>query len=93
MTGLIGMTDELYFEILDEVPEIQYLIVAAGGMATKTAVEEILMIRHNLDRSDAHTFVNLAESRRDFMIRSGKVVWQAKRPQPTIEKYPEFEKL
>lgn len=87
---LQGMSDGQYFEILAEVAEIQFLIVEAGGMATKTAVEEVLMKRHGLDRSDAHTFVNVAAAGRDFMVRRGGVEWLADRPAPVVEKYPEI---
>lgn len=87
---LQGMSNQTYLKILDETIEIQYLIIAAGGIATKTAVENILMRRHSLNRSDAHSFTNYAESRQDFMVRSGKVQWLAKRPQPTIEDWPEM---
>lgn len=90
---LQGMDDQTYFKILAETSEIQYLIVAAGGIATKTAVENILMKRYDLDRGDAHTFTNQAESLQDFMVYSGKVRWLAKRPVPKIEDYPEFKEM
>ncbi len=90
--SLQGMSDQKYIEISDEVPEIQFLIVISGGMATKTRVEEVLMARHGLNRSDAHTFVNLAEGKIDFAIRSGRAVWLADRPPPTTDKYSEVMK-
>lgn len=96
---LIGMTDQKYQEILAEVPEIQYLIVKAGGIATKTVVEQILMLRHNLDRGDAHTFLNINEghNNRDFTIGQNGAQWQehtAKRPAPMMSKYQaQFDQL
>jgi hypothetical protein len=85
------MSDEQYKIILTEVPEIQFLIIQAGDMATKTVVEDILMTRYDLSRGDAHTFTNLAESLSDFRVgqRLG-VRWTAKRPEPTTDKFPEL---
>lgn len=36
-------------------------IVAAGGMATKSRVEDILMARHGIDRATAHDVANTCE--------------------------------
>lgn len=38
-------------------------IVASGGMATKTSVENVLMERHGIDRYDAHNIMNHIEFR------------------------------
>lgn len=89
---LQGMDYQKYLALLDEVTAIQYLIIKSGGMATKSKVEDILMARFSLDRGDAHSLTNDAESRQDFMIVNGRVVWQAKHRQiPQIEDYPEIQ--
>jgi len=90
---LTGMSDQTFSRLMDEVCEIQFLIVQAGGIATKTAVENIMMRRHQLDRGDAHSLTNYAESRQDFMVNNGRVEWLAARPKPTITNYPEFKEL
>lgn len=86
------MGDQMYFRLLDEVNDIRYLIIKAGGMATKTRVEGVLMVRYRCDRSDAHSLVNYAESanKRDFMVSSKGATWQAKRPEPRAEDWPEL---
>lgn len=85
-------SDHIFETLLQEVTEIQYLIVKSGKMATKTAVENILIKRHGLDRADAHTLTNTTESRNkmDFSISNGKIVWTANRSEPTQDKYPEL---
>lgn len=89
---LQGMSDQTFETILNEVSEIQFLIVKAGKMATKSKVEDILMKRHGLDRGDAHTFTNCTENLniRDFRFRDIGIVWTAKRPEPTLDKFPEI---
>ena len=87
---LQGMSDEQFAAITDAAVDIQYLIIKSGAMATKTAVENVLIDRFNLDRSDAHTVVNFVESRRDFSVGGGRVTWQAQRPEPKSWDYPEL---
>lgn len=89
---LQGMDDQTYFRLLDEINDIRYLIVKAGGMATKSRVEEVLMARYKFDRSDAHSLVNCAEAAnaRDFMIGRNGATWQAKRPEPKLENWKEL---
>jgi len=90
MMTLQEMTDAQFSAILSEVSEIQYLIIKVGGIATKSRVEDVLMTQHGLDRSDAHTFTNCAESRniRDFYISDDRVIWACKsRPEPIASKY------
>ena len=86
------ITEIQYQAILAEVTEIQYLIIASGGMATKTKVEGVLMARHDLSRSDAHSFLNTAESqnKRAFHISKSGTTWTAQRPEPQLEDYPEL---
>jgi hypothetical protein len=88
---LVGMSDEAYQKILAEVDAIRFLIVVGGGMATKTKVENVLMARHELDRSDAHTFVNLAEgeNNRAFSMLARGTVWNGPTT-PTLDDFPEL---
>lgn len=92
---LQGMSDTQYFKLLEETADIQYLIVNAGGMATKTAVENILMRQYpGLSRSDAHTILNNVEcQKRSFIIGREGCKWLAARPEPKITDYPVFNEL
>lgn len=92
MTNLLALTDAQYEAILSEVSEIQFLIIKAGGMATKTKVENVLMTRYGFDRCDARTFTNSAESRnvRAWEMLARGLAWRGVGPEPTIEKYPEL---
>lgn len=89
---LQGMSDEQYQKILSQVPEIQFLLIQAGKMATKSRVENVLMAKYGLDRSDAHTFTNMSEQYncRDFYLNP--LTWVADRPRPRIEDWPELVK-
>lgn len=93
MMQLQGMDDQTYYRLLDEVNDIRYLIVKSGKMATKTKVENVLMARYDFNRSDAHSLVNSTEAAnvRDFMVSRHGVRWQAKRPEPRAEDWPELE--
>lgn len=51
-----------WLQLVDEALAIRRAIVAAGGMATKTAVENELMQRHGMSRSDAHSIMNHIEA-------------------------------
>lgn len=85
------MTDQQFEVVADAAVDIQYLIVKSGGMATKTKVEDVLMGRYQLSRGDAHTIVNFVESRQDFTVGSGRIRWQANRPEPQPQQYPQME--
>lgn len=92
---LQGMTDEMFQEIVQATEEIQFLIVKAGGMATKSKVEDALMKRYQFARSDAHSFTNFVEgnfSRRScaWQILQRGATWQAKRNEPQASDYPEI---
>lgn len=54
--------DAEWRELVAEALEIRRSIVASGDMATKTAVENVLMQRHGISRSDAHGILNHIES-------------------------------
>jgi hypothetical protein len=92
---LQGMSDKQFGEIIQATEDIQYLIIKAGGMATKSRVENVLMERYDLDRSDAHEFTNRVESynRRTWRSQWGGVVWVAGRDEPVLEDYPELTKV
>ena len=88
---LQGMSDTQYAVILAEVPEIQFLIIQRGRMATKSLVENVLMARYDMDRGDAHTFTNMNESQNDHSFRFSPLTWVSKLPEPGVGKYPELE--
>lgn len=89
---LQGMSDQQFEQITNATVDIQYLIVKAGGMATKS--EDVLMARYGLDRGDAHTFTNFVESKNQgFRLSAQGVIWIAKRPQSKPEDYLEVTNL
>lgn len=93
MYQLQGMSDKLYFELLAEAENIQYLVVKGGGMATKTLVENIMMERFGgMTRSDAHSICNAVEScnNRIWRFWGGTVTWFAERSEPTMAEYPQI---
>lgn len=48
--------------LIKQAVEIRFLIVANGGMATKSVVEDVLMARHaGLGRTEAHDILNHIE--------------------------------
>lgn len=85
------MDQKTFEQLLKEAQEIEFLIIDDGGMATKTAVETILMNRHpDLSRADAHTITNAKESAvRVCNFRGGELAWTAPRDQPKPEDWPE----
>ena len=52
-----------WLDMVREAIGIRNAIVASGGMATKTSVENVLMERHGIDRYDAHNIMNHIEFR------------------------------
>lgn len=85
---LEGMGDEEYAALLADAQDEEYRIVARGGMATKTAVEDVLMGRWDLTRGAAHAIMNAVEGgRRCFVVGRDGVRWQAwvaGRPAPQV---------
>ena len=51
----------MFEKLVAEAIDIRYAIVNAGGMATKSAVEDVLIARHSIDRYDAHVVTNHIE--------------------------------
>jgi hypothetical protein len=51
-----------YGELLQEAINIVYIIYSMGGMANKSTVEDVLMLRHpSVDRAKAHDIMNHIE--------------------------------
>lgn len=86
------MNDDQFQAMVQAAQDIQYLIIKAGGMATKSKVEVALMARFNIDRGEAHSIMNYIEykNERIWRGRPGGIVWVAKRPEPRIEDYQEL---
>lgn len=58
------MTDEQYqswLGMVEQAREIQGRIITAGGMATKSSVEDELMPLYGIDRGTAHDIMNHIE--------------------------------
>ena len=55
------LTDDEWRRILQRAAAIRRRIVEAGGMATKTAVEDELMPEFGVDRYTAHHALNTIE--------------------------------
>lgn len=66
---LPGMSDDEFAAIVLKAREIQGAIVAAGGMATKSKVEDELMPLYNLTRGAAHQVLNFIEAHNLYPIR------------------------
>jgi hypothetical protein len=83
------MTDSEFEALVHEAVEIKYVIFEAGGMATKTAVEDVLMLRHpGLGRHEAHDVLNRAEFL-NLKIRK-PYACEANADRPTLDDYPEI---
>lgn len=83
------MTDNEREDLMREATEIQYVILVAGGMATKTTVEDVLMLRHpGLDRYNAHNILNDVEFY-NLKIRK-PYAGEANPERPTLDDYPEI---
>ena len=74
-------------EILDHAFNVRYLIFENGGMATKSAVEDVLMnIYPFLPRDSAHSLMNYIESNNQSCISQ-----VARRERlPTLEEYAPY---
>jgi len=85
------MTDTEFTALIREALQVQYLIVKAGGMATKSRVEDALMTRHSIDRSLAHDVTNTVESRN---LRAWDTCfgfrWAGIGPEPQAGDWPEI---
>ena len=73
-------------KLIKEALEIRRLIIINGGMATKSTVEDVLIMRHpNLSRYDAHGIMNHIEStNRDMRIN------RRDNDTPSLDDYPEL---
>lgn len=71
---------------------IKYLILKDGGMATKTAIEDVLMQRHNLLRVLAHEVTNALEGEADRSSQFRQAdgwTWLGEVSEPRPEDWPE----
>lgn len=74
-------------ELLEEAVKITEVIVTHGGMATKTAVEDVLMNRFDsLNRCEAHDVMNAVE----FLNLKPPDRRFNDEPAPTLEQYAPF---
>lgn len=55
------MTDEEWRDLVEEALAVRRQIISDGQMATKSAVEDVLMKRHDIDRCVAHDVMNHIE--------------------------------
>ena len=68
--------------IIIEALNIRGAIIANGGMATKSVVEDILMLRHPIDRFQAHEIMNHIEY---YNLNSNKT--------SSLDDYPEISQV
>lgn len=75
--------------LVEQAQDIQYLIVKAGGMATKSLVEDCLMHRNeDIDPVTAHDVTNTVEQANPvFRVGFEATVWTATRPEPESGDY------
>lgn len=82
------MTDEQYNEALIACEDWRYLVVLAGGMATRSALDVWLQNRYEIDNGIARSINNdSTQTLPPFQIENGRVTWTAQRPEPTYEQY------
>lgn len=88
------MNEETFNELIMEAIDIRFLIVKAGGMATKSIVENVLMLRHQIERLDAHDIMNHIENCRVDQDYFRGSIWQAKhKNEPAASDYPEISRM
>ena len=80
--------------LIDESCAIKWLIYINGGNATKSTVEDVLMLRHpDIDHFTAHEVQNLIEYhcllQQTFIMRQ----WNYPSPEPELSDYPEINQL
>ncbi len=77
-------------EAIDMVDDIRYLIIAIGGMATKSLVEKILQTRWpDLSDDEARDLTNGAEYAAKRAFRLNPLRWTSVRPEPDLADWPE----
>ncbi len=78
-------------EAIDVVDDIRYLIIAMGGMATKSLVEQILQARWPaLEDHQARDLTNGAEFEMRRTFRLSPLQWASTRPEPDLADWPEI---
>lgn len=84
--NLSTMDDQRQYSLTQEALVVRWLIYTEGGMATKTAVEDVMLLRHPLlTRYDFHQIMNQVEFYQldNNLIRYGHLPY-------TIEDMPEI---
>lgn len=73
-----------------EVECITYLILKQGGMAVKSTLDEIMMIRHGLEPAEARGYTNGATEANLRLFRFNPLRWASlDHPEPTTAQFPE----
>lgn len=78
-------------QLIAEAVAIKWLIYVNGGNACKSAVEDVLMARHDgLTRYVAHEVMNHIEFHQVALGSFLHSRWQESTPEPQMEAYPEI---
>jgi hypothetical protein len=77
--------------LIREAINVRWLIYSGGGNASKTAVEDVLLMRHvHLDRAEVHEIMNHIEYH-DLLSRTIRSrAWCETWPEPTRADWPEI---
>ncbi|MBE2198102.1 MAG: hypothetical protein IAE79_05790 [Anaerolinea sp.] len=78
--------DELFETLVQEACRIRYAVYKAGGMATKSGVEDALMYFHGIERDMAHDVMNHIEYNALDSFRE----WRGTGDEPKLSDYPEI---
>ena len=74
-------------QLILEAIKVRYAVYQAGGMATKSGVEDVLMHRFGVDRHFAHMVMNHLE----YYSLDSTREWTGEGEVPTLADYPEIE--
>jgi hypothetical protein len=78
--------NEAFNELVQAAIRIRYAVYQAGGMATKSGVEDVLMHRYAVERDIAHDVMNHIEYHDLDSLRC----WRGEGDAPTLAEYPEI---
>ena len=78
--------NETFDELVQAAIRIRYAVYQAGGMATKSGVEDVLMHRYGAERDIAHEVMNHIEYYNLDSLRW----WRGEGDAPTMADYPEI---
>ena len=77
--------EQKHFDALvQEAIRVRYAVYQAGGMATKSGIEDVLMHMFGIDRGLGHLVMNHIEQHDLDSFR----FWHSEGPEPTLEDYP-----